>query len=96
MPALSKEQATERLAEAIEKARATALSEIFSELFPERSAAEIPNPSDLAGHVREGLEWEEIVDLWNVVFPKDRNVWYDEEDDKLHYDEQLVGYADAG
>lgn len=96
MPALSKEQATEKLADAIETARVTALPEIFSELFPERPATAIPSARDLARHVREGLEWEEIVDLWNVVFPKDHNVWYDQEDDKLHYEEQLVGYADAG
>ena len=26
-----------------------------------------------------GIEAEEIVDLWNVVFPEDHNVWYNEE-----------------
>lgn len=96
MLALTKEQATEKLAEEVEKARPTALSEIYAELFPEKPAVRIPSASELAARVRAGLEWEEVVDLWNVVFPKDRNVWYDEEDDKLHYDDRLVGYADAG
>ena len=38
---------------------------------------------------------EEIVDLWNVLFPADRNVWYDEQEDKIHYNEELVGYAEV-
>ena len=38
---------------------------------------------------------EEIVDLWNVLFPADRNVWYDEQEDKIHYTEELVGYAEV-
>ena len=54
-----------------------------------------PSAADLAQHVRSGLEAEEIVDLWNVVFPDDRNVWYDEEDDKIHYNEEAIGYAEA-
>jgi hypothetical protein len=29
------------------------------------------------------------------VFPADRNVWYDEEEDKIHYNEEAVGYAEA-
>ena len=41
-----------------------------------------------------GLEAEEIVDLWNVVFPEDRNVWYDEEAKTIHFNEEVVGYAD--
>ncbi|HEX5244855.1 MAG TPA: hypothetical protein VFW23_16480 [Tepidisphaeraceae bacterium] len=96
MPALTKEQATEKLAQDVEQARLAALSEIYAELFPEQPAVRIPSASELAQRIRAGLEWEEIVDLWNVVFPKDRNVWYDEEDDRIHYDEELVGYADAG
>jgi len=40
------------------------------------------------------LDAEEIVDLWNVVFPQDRNVWYDEEAKAIHYNEEMVGYVD--
>jgi hypothetical protein len=35
-----------------------------------------------------------MVDLWNVVFPKDRNVWYDEEATAIHFNEEMAGYAD--
>jgi hypothetical protein len=95
MPALSKNQATEKLAAVVEKARPSALAEIYAELFPEKSPGTTPSASQLAKHVRGGLAAEEIVDLWNVVFPADRNVWYDEEKNEIHYNEELVGYADA-
>lgn len=93
MPALSTSEAAERLAKVVEQA--TALSEIYAELFPEKPAMATPTAADLARHVRSGLEAEELVDLWNVVFPADRNVWYDEEDEKIHYNEEAVGYAEA-
>lgn len=93
MPALSISEAAERLAKVVEQA--TALSEIYAELFPEKPAMATPTAADLAQHVRSGLEAEELVDLWNVVFPADRNVWYDEEDEKIHYNEAAVGYAEA-
>lgn len=95
MPALSTNEAAERLAKAVEKAEPTALLEIYSELFPESPAAAEPSAADLAQLVRSGLEAEELVDLWNVVFPADRHVWYDEEDEKIHYDEESLGYAEA-
>ncbi len=95
MPALSTNEAAERLAKGVEKAKQTALSEIYAELFPEKPAAAALSAADLAQHVRSGLEAEELVDLWNVVFPADRNVWYDEEDEKIHYNEEAVGYAEA-
>lgn len=95
MPALSKNEATEKLAESVEMAKPSDLAEIYAELFPDKPADRTPSARDLAGHVRNGLEAEEIVDLWNVVFPADRNVWYDEEKNEIHYNEELVGYADA-
>jgi hypothetical protein len=94
MPALSKNQAAERLAEVVEKAKATALAEIYAELFPEQPAVAPPCASDLARHIRSGLEAEEIVDLWNVVFPQDRNVWYDEHGNEIHYNEEMAGDVD--
>lgn len=94
MPALSRDQAAEKLAEVVENAKPTALAEIYAELFPEKSAPAKPSAPELAVHIRSGLEAEEIVDLWNVVFPADRNVWYDEEDDEVHYNEEAAGYAD--
>lgn len=95
MPTLSTIEAAEKLAKVVEKAKLCSLVEIHAELFPEKSAAESPSAADLAQHVRCGLVAEEIVDLWNVVFPADRNVWYDEEDEKIHFNEEAVGYAES-
>jgi hypothetical protein len=95
MPALSTREAAERLAKVVEKSDPNTLSEIQAELFPEQPTVSEPSAADLARHVRGGLEAEELVDLWNVVFPADRNVWYDEEDDHIHYNEEWLGYAEA-
>jgi hypothetical protein len=48
----------------------------------------------LAQHIRAGIEPEEIVDLWHVVFPGDRNVQYDEIEDTLEYSESQLRYAE--
>ena len=94
MPELSKDEATEKLARGVEKARPSDLPEIYSELFPEAAPPVSPVASDIASHIRSGLEAEEIVDLWNVVFPEDHNVWYDEESRAIHFNEAMAGYAD--
>ncbi len=94
MPALSRAGAVEKLAEGVEKVKSTDLAEIYAELFPEEPSTEVPVASDIAKHIRNGLEAEEIVDLWNVVFPRDHNVWYDEEAKEIRYNEEVFGYAD--
>lgn len=94
MPALSTQEAIEKLAKAVEKARPSTLGEIYAELFPERTSSTLPAAGDIARHIRDGIEAEEIVDLWNVVFPEDRNVQYNEETKAIHYNEEVVGYAD--
>lgn len=95
MPAVSTNEAAERLAVCVERAKPAALPEIFAELFPEKPSPVALSAVDLARHVRSGLEAEELVDLWNVVFPEDWNVWYDEEGDKIRYNEEAVGYAET-
>lgn len=94
MPVLSREEAAKRLVEGVEKARPSELPEIYSELFPDEPPPRSLVASDIAGLIRGGLEAEEIVDLWNVVFPEDRNVWYNEETEAIHHDEEMVGYED--
>jgi hypothetical protein len=94
MPVLSKAEAAEKLAKGVENAKPSDLAEIYSELFPERPSPTPPVASDIAKHIRSGLEAEEIVDLWNVVFPEDHNVRYDEEAKAIRYNEEMVGYAD--
>src|SRR5579864_3187839 len=95
MLALSINEAIERLAKSVEAGKPTALAEIYAEIFPEKTAAVSPSAAYLAQHIRRSLEAEVIVALWNVVFPADRNVWYDEEKDKIHSNEEAVGYAEA-
>jgi hypothetical protein len=94
MPSLSRAEAAERLAAVVERAKPSDLPEIYSELFPEKLPAAPPDASEIARHIRSGLEAEEIVDLWNVVFPEDSNVWYDEETKAIHFNEEMAGYAD--
>ncbi len=94
MPALSKSDAAERLARGVEKAKSSDLPEIYSELFPDKHSHGPLAASEIAKYIRSGLEAEEIVDLWNVVFPEDRNVWYDEEAKSIRFNEEMAGYAD--
>jgi hypothetical protein len=78
----------------VENAKPSDLPEIYAELFPERPPGATPVASEIARSIRDGLEAEEIVDLWNVVFPQDRNVWYDEETRVIHFNEEMAGYLD--
>jgi hypothetical protein len=94
MPALSTREAVEKLAQVVEKAKQSTLTEIYADLFPEKPASILPSTDDIVRHIRNGLAPEEIVDLWNVVFPKDYYVWYNEETQEIHYNEELIGSAD--
>ncbi len=87
MPAVTMAEATEKIA------RADELVEIYAEMFPERTTPTAPLARDIVEHIRHGLLPEETVDLWNVVFPEDRNVWYDEEANAIHYNEEQLRYA---
>lgn len=95
MPAIERNQAAHRLAAVVEKAKPLVLDRFVAELFPEEEVAAELSAAALAEHVRCQLEAEEIVDFWNVVFPGDRNVWYNDEDDKIHYNEESLGYAET-
>ena len=94
MPALSTLEATEKLARIVELAKPGTLGEIYAELYPEKASAVYPAAGALARQIRAGLEAEEIVDLWNVLFPGDRNVHYNEETRAIHYNEATLEYAD--
>ena len=94
MPALTMSEAAEKLAKVVELSKPSALAQIYAELFPEKTSSTPPLASDLARHIRHGLAAEEVVDLWNVVFPEDHHVWYDDEANELHYNEEMVGYAE--
>lgn len=96
MATIRKEEAVERLIQAVNVARADDLVEIYYEIFPEVTAtqenAEVDSPDvtkKILAHIANGLEVEEILDLWNVVFPAHRNVWFDEDECQLHFDDKV-------
>ena len=103
MATITKQQAVDRLTQAVRKAHPDDLVEIHNELFPE-----VPTTEDeakvapaalvqkIVAHIDNGLEVQEILDLWNVIFPKHRRVWFDEDDGMIHYDEKIepVGQVD--
>lgn len=96
MSAISRGEAVERLAKAVEAASSDDLVEIYAELHPEHSppTASAALANEIAAHIRRGIEPEEIVDLWNVVFPLDRDVSYDEEEDALRFNDRRLKYAE--
>jgi hypothetical protein len=100
MLAIPKKEAVERLALAVEKATADDLVQIYTELHPANPLPDVTGQKaehlaeELAAHIRAGIEPEEIVDLWNVVFPAGRIVYYDEEDDVLRQRESRLKYAE--
>lgn len=95
MPTLSPNDAIERLAKGVEQASPSVLPEICTDIFPDSFASGTSSPADVARHVRSGIEAEEIVDLWNVVFPEDHNVWFNEETNEIHFNEEAIDYADV-
>lgn len=94
MPDLNCHDAGERLASAIQAASAGTLREIASDLLTESHAEPARLADELAATVRRGVEPELLVDLWNVVFPEDHDVWFNEETNELHYESGLVESAD--
>ena len=101
MLAIPRMEAVERLAKAVEKDSSDDLvHSLFTELFPADPLPDVTGPKaellakKLAAHIRAGIEPEEVVDLWNVVFPVEGYVYYDEEDDVLRHRERRLKYAE--
>lgn len=95
MVSIPRNQAVSVLRENVEdKLGEDDLIEVYNELFPEAPAGKgNGNGSRLRDriikHIEEGLESEEIADLWNVVFPEHREVLFDEETDSLEYSDAV-------
>jgi hypothetical protein len=94
MPAVNKNQALELLAREVQDFDPDELLEVHNEVFPDHPGSEEKaraNPSPLAEqlieHIHSGLEIDQIIDLWGVILPGHRNLWYDEEEEKIHYHE---------
>lgn len=94
MPTISRDEAIERLAVAVEHASSDDLSEVLYELFPSRiPSSSVVSARDLAALIRSGLEGEVVVDLWNVIFPTSRRVAYNEDCDSLDFEERNPLYV---
>ena len=95
MPTINKTDAIEKLALAVEGSSSEDLIEFYNELFPAKKIRAVSGAvaSQLAQHIRAGLEYEEIVDLWRVVFPADRYVHYDDEENVVRYNEGAPWYV---
>jgi hypothetical protein len=96
MPVVSKNEAIALLTKEVEEnLTADDLLEVHNELFPDDPYTEeevyddtTPAIEQLVDYLHGGREAEEIIDLWNLIFPKHRNVWYDEEEQRIHYNEE--------
>lgn len=91
MPVIPKKEATQKILDEVKRLQTYDLVEAFNELQPgsPKSSDDTTIDKDelvqtISSQINAGLEVEELIDLWNVVFPQDRNVWYDEETDALH------------
>ena len=101
MPAMKKDQAISKLTQAIHALQQDDIVDVYNELFPEHpsDATRVnENPhqfqEQILDQIDKGLEVEELLDLWRVVFPKDRRVHFNEETNELTYNDQEFLYAD--
>ena len=102
MATITKQRSVDRLTQAVKMARPEDLVEIYNELFPQAPTTEneaTRNPSafveKIVAHINNGLEVEEILALWNIIFPRQRKVWFDEDDGLIHYDEKIEPVSQA-
>jgi hypothetical protein len=96
MPVITQEQALEQMTNEVqEKLPADELLEVYNEIFPNDpyTAEEVERDSGplierLVNHINREQGIDEVMELWRLIFLKYRNVWYDEEEERIHYDEE--------
>ena len=93
MQTVARDEAIRRLNQEINTMGADNLAEAYNELFPSQPTNEEHARRNrdallarISDHMGRALETEEIVDLWHVVFPRDRLFGYDDELDTFRYD----------
>ena len=102
MATVTREQAVDLLTKQVEEHFGVdELLEVHNELFPERAVHRgkahedsIPLVERIVDHLNGGLEPEEIVEAWPLIFPRHHNVWYDEEEERFHYNESKLTPAE--
>ncbi len=95
MATVTREQAIDLLTKHVEEHMGVdELLEVHNELFPDEPITEeeahedsFPLVERIVAHLKGGLEPEEIVELWSLIVPRHRKVWYDEEEERFHYKE---------
>jgi hypothetical protein len=57
----------------------------------QEKADENPAPlvERLVAHINSGLEIDVLMDLWRLIIPRDHHLWYDEVEEKIHYNEEV-------
>jgi hypothetical protein len=93
---VTRDQAIELLTRQVqEKLPNDELVEIYNEVFRYKPATEQEarrNSGSLAeqlvAYLNSGLGMDEIVDLWRLILPAHRNIWYNEEEEQIHYNEE--------
>lgn len=95
MQSISLQTATEKLVAQIRDMGLDEIVEVYNELFPQSPLSEQDVAADSAAaidrimrHVEDGLEPEEVVALWALMFPQAEWLEYDEEDDLLRFVEK--------
>jgi len=96
MPALTKDHVIELLTNAVEEdLHADDLLQVHNELFPNGPVNEnevhddvAPATESIVSYINSDLAVEDLLDLWNLIYPKHRHVWYDEQAEKFHYNEE--------
>ena len=84
MSAISRTDAIDRLIREVDRASGFEIADYYSELFPDSHRLNI-GPSHLETSrktlkqaILNGLLDEQLVDLWNVAFPNQRCLYFDE------------------
>src|SRR5215813_1102118 len=94
MPIISKEEAVERMIRQVEKYDLYELLEVHNELLRKEKRTEAEARLDPKPMIKRLIEYirksdiGSLVFLWGFIFPvRYRNIWYEEEEDGIHYDE---------
>lgn len=93
MPEVNRTQALDMMAERIGQFDTLELLEVYNEVFPEaRTTMEAAqaDPSALVKRLVEyfdGLPYmDEFTEMFGLIFTSYREVWYNEEEEVIHYD----------
>jgi hypothetical protein len=97
MPTVTLDQARKMMAAEVEQFATDELLEVHNEVFPDRpfTLAEAekdrtPLIDRLVAHINSRLEIDQLVELFKLIFIiKHRNVWFNEEEDLLYFNEGL-------